>query len=528
MTRTQNSFFNFVTGIGSSMLVIILSFITRTIFINQLGDSYLGIEGLFSNILSMLSLVELGFGSAITFKLYKPIEENDRPRILVLLKLYRRTYYIIGCIIAVIGVCLIPFLPKLVEDYHLFAELGLNPILIFLLYLFRSVSSYWFFAYKQVFVQANQKAYILNVIGYGVSFTTSIFQIIALVVFKNFMMYLLVQIFFSILANLLYAWVCDKRYPYVREKTSDRVSKEELKGFMKDCSALLLYRAGNIVLNSSDTIVVSSILGLRAVGLYSIYTTVKLYLGNMLYTFTSSIQSSLGSIYSTGKLEWSRLSFRLVNFCTAFLYGIVAIGIAVLMDDFITLWVGPDFVVTSWEAAGRTIRTPIALLVGIEFYSCGQTYYCGSMRHAMGLFQELKFRPIISIIVNLVVCLLTVPHIGIAGCMVSTIIANYTTNLLIDPIIFHKYGLKAPVRPYFIRNIVYKIVVAGAGILAWFVCSLIPLTGIIGFIAKGFVCVIIPASVFCICFCRTEEFHYMRGTVKELLGKFFSRKPAKS
>lgn len=524
MTRTQNSFFNFITGIGSSLLVIVLSFITRTVFINSLGDSFLGIEGLFSNILSMLSLAELGFGSAITFKLYKPIEENDIPRILVLLKLYRRTYYIIGCVIAAIGICLIPFLPKLVEDYYLFAELGLNPVLIFLLYLFRSVSSYWFFSYKQVFVQANQKSYILHVIGYGVSIATSVCQIMALAVFHNFMMYLLVQIFFSVFTTLLYAWVCDKKYPYVKEKTSDRVSKEELKGFAKDCSALLLYRAGNIVLNSSDTIVISSILGLRAVALYSVYTTVKIYLGNLLYTFTSSIQASLGSIYSTGKLEWSRVSFRLINFCTAFLYGIVAIGIAILMDDFITLWVGADYVVTSWEVAGKTVNTPIALLVGIEFYTIGQTYYCGSMRHAMGLFQELKFRPIASIIVNLVICLLTVPYIGIAGCMVSTIIANLTTNLLVDPIIFLKKGLKAPIQPYFIRNLLYKIVVIAAGILTWFIYSLIPLGGILGFIVKGCICVAVPGTIFCLCFCRTEEFAYMLDLVKNLFSKFLPSK----
>lgn len=528
MTRTQNSFFNFLTGIGSSLLVILLSFITRTVFINSLGDSYLGIEGLFSNILSMLSLAELGFGSAITFKLYKPIEENDRPRILVLLKLYRRTYYIIGCVVAVIGVCLIPFLPRLIEDYYLFAELGLNPVLIFLLYLFKSVSSYWFFAYKQAFVQANQKSYLLHIIGYGTSLATSLFQIIALAVFHNFMAYLLIQIFFGISTTLLYAWVCDRKYPFVKEKTSDRVSREELKGFAKDCSALLLYRAGNIVLNSSDTIVLSSLLGLHAVALYSIYTTVKTYLGNLLYTFTSSIQASLGSLYSTGKLDWTRTSFRLVNFCTAFLYGIVAIGIGILMDDFITLWVGPSYVVTSWEVAGKIVRTPIALLVAIEFYSCGQTYYCASMRHAMGLFQELKYRPIISIIVNLVICLLTVPYIGIAGCMVSTIIANYTTNLLIDPIVFHKHGLKTSVKPYFVRNILYKIVVIISGVLAWFVCSLIPLTGILGFIVKGFVCVLLPGTIFCLAFCRTIEFHYMYETVKTLALKYLPQKHTKN
>ncbi len=517
MTRTQNSLFNFITGVGSSLLMIVLNFVTRFVFIRYLGTSYLGIEGLFSNILTMLSLADLGFGSAIVYKLYKPIEEKDTARILVLMKLYRRVYVLVGMVIVVLGAILIPFLPHLIKDYDSIFSLGLNPVFIFLLYLFNSASSYWFFAYKTSFVQANQKTYILTLLGYGVSIANSLSQIIVLVLFQDFTLYLVVQIAFSVLRNLLYSLVCNKRYPYIREKTTERVSREELKEFAKDCSALFLYRSSNTILNASDNIVLSNLLGLEAVGLYANYLSIKIALRSLLYNFSSAIQASLGSIHAVGNLDWSRLLFRTVNFLTIWLYGIGAIALAILMNDFINLWLGSDYIVTSWILNGKELSTPIALLIGIELFTTGQGYYCGSFRNATGLFQELKYRPIASIIVNLVVSILLVPYVGIAGCIIGTIVANLTTNLIVDPIILHKHVLKCSSLPYFLRNLLYKIVVIGAGLLTWWVCGLIPLEGIVGFIVRGCICIVIPCCTFILCFFRTTEFKFLLNTVLELL-----------
>lgn len=517
MTRTQNSFFNVITGIGSTLLLVLLNFITRSVFIRTLGESYLGIEGVFTNILSMLSLADLGFGSAIVFKLYRPIEENDRPRLRVLVKLYRRTYFIVGCVIAFLGLCLIPFLPKLAKDYYLFSELGLNAAFIFLLYLFNSVSSYWFFAYKSAVVQANQKTYLLNLLGYATSIINSLCQILVLIYAKNFVLYVCVQIGFSVLNNILYALICDRRYPYVREKTPDRISREELKEFFKDCSALFLYRASSVITNASDTIVLSALVGLQTVGLYANYLSIKNSIRSLLFTCLTSINASLGSLYTTGKIEWSRLVYRVVNFCTVIIYGIAAIGMAVLMDDFISLWLGDRFVVTTWTHNGTTFYMPIAILIGVEVYAIGIANFCSSFRNAMGLFQELKYRPIATVILNLAICILAVPYLGIAGCIISTIISLSATNLIFDPLIIHKHALKQSARPYFRRNLVYMIVVLVAGVLAWWVCRLIPLEGILGFIVRGCVCVAIPGILFILCFFRTEEFRFLVDTATSLL-----------
>lgn len=520
MSRTKNSILNFITNLGSMLLTVLLNFITRSVFIHTLGSSYLGIEGLFTNILSMLSLAELGFGSAIVFKLYRPIQENDQQRLRVLMKLYKRVYLIIGGVIIVLGLCLLPLLPHLIEDYDSLAALGLNATVIFLIYLFSSASSYWFFGYKTSFVEATQKSYKLTVIGYAISIASSLCQILILVLTGNFILYLLCQILFSVTRNLVYAAVCDKNHPYLKEKTSERVSRTELKEFFKDCSALLLYRVSNVIIGGSDNIVLSSLVGLSTVGLYANYLSVKSSLQSILYTFLRSIQASLGNLYTTGNLQWSRLIFRVVNFFTVWIFGVGGIGIAVLLNDFISLWLGSDYVVTAFtSASGITVTTPVALLAGIELFVTGQKYYCGSFRNAMGLFQELKYRPLFSVIVNLFFSILLVPYVGMAGCLISTIISALTVNLIVDPIIIHKHALKESPKMYFIRNLLYKIVLVAAGLLSWWICGLIPLGGFPGFIIKGCICVFVPSVFFFLCFFRTDEFRYLLNTVRTLLSK---------
>ena len=518
MTRTQNSFFNFITSLFSNILVLALSFITRTVFIRYLAD-YLGIEGLFSSILQMLSLTELGFGSAIVFKLYKPIEQQDHRRIRVLMRLYRRVYFVVGWIIVGVGLCLIPALPYIVRDYGRLAELHLSGPLIFLLYLFNSAASYWFFAYKNAFVQANQKTYILTVIGYALSILSSLLQILALVLLRSFVAYLIAQIAMSIVRNLIFAIVCDRRYPFLRIKTDERISREERREFVKDCSSLFLYRVSNVVINSTDNIVLSSSIGLSATALYYPYITVRTAILNLLYTFINSIQASLGSLYSTGNLEWSRLIFRVVNFVTVWIFGVGAVGTAVLLSDFITLWIGQSHVVSSWSFGGTVVTTPMGLLVGIEILLSGQTYYCGSFRNAMGLFQQLKYRPIASILVNLIVSVLTVPYLGIAGCVAGTIAAHLTTNLLVDPIVISRHALRQSPGRYFLRNLLYKLILAASGLLCWYLCGLIPLAGVGGFIVRGCVCVIVPSAAFTACFFKTKEFRFLVSAAKGLIPK---------
>lgn len=518
MTRAKKSFFNWITGVGGSVLTLILSFITRAVFIRALGDSYLGIEGLFTNILSFLSLAELGFGSAIVFKLYKPLETDDRPRLRALMRLYRRTYAAVGCVIAGLGLGLIPLLPALIKDYGTLAELHLNGVFIFLIYLFNSASSYWFFAYKTSFVQAAQRSYVLNLMGYGLKTASSLCQIAVLLLTHDFIVYLLVQIGFGILTNLLYAAVCDRRYPYLREKTGEKVSRQEFREFLKDCSALFLFQASTVVINASDNIVLSALLGLQAVGVYFKYTSVKVALLNLLYNFFSGVRASVGSLYTTGNLDWSRLIFRTISLCTTILFGVTAVGLAVLLNDFVALWLGPEHVLTVWTRAdGTAVPSPLALLIAVELYLTGRAYCYGTFRSSMGLFRQMRFRPLINIVVNLAVSVAAVPRLGPVGCVVGTIVSYLVSNLLFDPVIICSRALQMPVSRYFLSNLAQDASVLCGGLASWQLCRLIPLGGVLGFIAHGAVCVAVTGGTLALCFFRTAEFRFLFRTAKSLL-----------
>jgi Membrane protein involved in the export of O-antigen and teichoic acid len=517
MTRTQNSFFNILTNYGSQLLIVLLNFLTRTVFIKELGTSYLGIEGLFTNVLSVLSLVELGFGTSIVFKLYKAIEDNDHPRMRILLDFYRKVYMIIGCVVMVLGLCLLPFLPLLIKDYERFYELGLNAVVVFIIYLFNSAASYWFFAYKTAFVTAQQKNYQLTVVGYAITLAAALAQILVLVWFHNFLLYLAVQIFFVIARNCVYALICDKKYPYIKEKPPEQISKEERHSILKDCYSLLLYKLNIVVVNASDNIVLSAFLGLDTVGLYFNYLTVKTSIIYMLNSVVNSLSASLGSLNAIGNIKWSQLMFRVVNFLSFWIYGVGSIGVAVLLNDFIHCWIGEKFIVDSFSYNGVTVFTPVALLCGIEVYVRGQQAYLDVYRETMGLFQQMKYRPVVSIIVNLIISLVTVKYLGIAGCVLGTVVSYLFVNMVIDPRVIHKYGLKQPIRPYRFRQLLYMGVTIAAGVVCWYLCGLIHIDGWFGFITHGIVCVIVSCVIFTLCFFRTQEFHYLLRTVKDLL-----------
>lgn len=524
MTRTQNSILNIFTNYIGQFLIVLLNFVTRSIFIKELGTSFLGVEGLFSNILSVLSLAELGFGSAIVFKLYAAIRDNDRPRMLVLLSFYRKIYFTIGCVIVVFGVCLLPALPLLVKDYERFAELGLNAAVVFLIYLLNSACSYWFFAYKSAFVEAQQKYYQLAVVGYVITLATALCQILVLVKFHNFYLYLAVQALFVIARSCVYAVLCDKKYPYAKEKTRDTLPKEERRSILKDCYALLLYKLNVVIVNASDNIVLSAFLGLQTVGLYANYLTVKTSLLALLDTAITSLSGSLGSLNAEGNIQWTRLIFRVLSFVSFWLYGVFAIGVAILLDDFIRCWIGESYVVSSFVYNGAVILTPVALLSGIEVYVRGQQTYLNLYRQTMGLFQQMKYRPVISVLVNLVISLATVKYVGIAGCVLGTVVCYACVNLVLDPRAIHRYGLKEPIGPYRLRQLLYMTVTAAAGVVCFFCCRLIPLSGWAGFFVHGLVCVVLSCGIFALCFFRTEEFRFLVHTIRDLL----SHKPASS
>lgn len=511
-SRTKNSIRNLVTGIGSNLLLTVIRFVCRTVLINTLGSAYLGINGLFSDILSMLSLTELGLDVAMNYKLYKPLAENDMPRIRALMKFYRYAYIVVGLVILGLGLLLIPFLPALIKDYDSITSLGLSPVLIFVLYLSQSASSYLFFASKNAILKANQEEYILSVVGFISQFALNIAQIVTLVFLKNFTVYVALSIGFSILSNFLIALIAQKKYPEAFNKSDDKLSLSEIKDFFKDLGGAFIYKINNTVLHGTSNLIISTFIGLTVVGIYSNYLLLFTTITVILARFFGAFRASLGNLYAKESLEKRYAFFEICNFLAFLLYGTAGVGVAVCIDEMLTAWVGSDYV----------IAQPLALMIGAQIVMLGIKTSLGQIRYVTGAYRQMWYRPLISIVINLVVSIVMVNVIGIYGVVLGTLCADIFADFLIDPIVINKHCLESykPVFRYYSKQFMYMAVLALIGLVDYFIC-LNFLTGLgwLSVIVHVIICGLSVPLVFCLLFRNSHEFKYLFSLAKKLIKK---------
>ena len=501
-SRAKNSILNFTSSIGGQLITILMEFVVRTVFINTLGKSYLGISGLFSNILSMLSLAELGVGSAIIFKLYDPIAKQDEKRINVLMNFYKVVYRYIGVAIAVIGACLIPFLPKLINDYDRLATLNINAVFIYLIFLFNSVSSYLFFAYKSAIIKADQKEYYINLISYVFTIGSSIVEIICLVLFKNFEIYVVIRIFKTIGQNIAVALLANKRYPFLKNTTKDRISIQEAKGIFKDCGALFIYKMNNVVVKSTDNIVLSAFIGLDAVALYSNYAIFYTTIRTLFTKVFNSVGHSIGNLHTTHDIKQEYKVFESTMLVAAILGGTAMVGVFVVADEFILRWIGEDWL----------LNQPFAFLMGLEIYTVSYKQALAKYRTSYGLFRQGWARPLAGMLINLIVSIALVKPLGISGVLIGTIAADWATFAWYDPLILHRVGFEKsyPVSRYYLKFMKYTVTTVVIGVLDYIICSHF-LTGFgwVSIVFHAIICGITTPAALILVSMKSQEVEYI-------------------
>ena len=483
-------------------MTLLLRFIVRTAFIYTLGKEYLGIDGLFSNIISMLSLTELGFGTAITFKLYKPIADKDETRIRVLIKFYKRAYIVIGIIILLLGLMLIPCLPILIKDYHHLQQLQINVPLLFVIYLMQSVSTYWFFAYTTIIITASQKTYILYAITIFNDIVKSSIQVAILLIWKDFLLYVLAVVVYNFFGGWVNAFVARKLFPYAFKKENKSMERAEVKDIIKDCGALFLNKMNGVTHKVCDNFVLSSFIGIAIVGLYSNYVLLMVASAGIIGKFYGSMMASMGNLFATSNVEKSYGFFEALNFSSILLYGTHAAIIFLLFDDIIRVWIGEDFV----------IPQPCALLMGIEMIVSGLKSNLGQVRSSTGAFRQKWFRPVLGIIINVALSIALVKPLGICGVLIGTIIADVSTVLAIDPFVIHKYSFQGykPAWYYYKKNIIYVGILCVLMMIDFFVCQCLT-TGVllIDILLHGLVCLVSIPPVFLYLYRNTSYVQYI-------------------
>lgn len=479
MSRTKKSVRNIAYNIFNVTLTLVMMFGVRTVFIQTLGVSYLGLNGVFQNIFQFLALAELGIGSAISYRLYKPLNEDNKRRIAALMQFFKKAYLTISALIVVISLALLPFLNNLIggdiPDVNLYV--------VYFIYISQTLSTYLFFAYKMTLLKADQREYIISKYGNYVVVVSSLTELAILYFFQSFIGYLLVVVFSNIIKNLLVSRRVDKDYPYLNEY-DDKLDKEELKEMFKDFFAAFLYRINNVVVNSTDNLVLSYFVGLNIVGYYSNYVLITRNLKNFLSPSLTSLKASLGSFIAEKSKEESYQIFQMINILTIIMYGGSSIGIFILSNRFIRLWIGTEF----------TLSLMFVLLLSFDFYFRGMTSFLAQIRNSMGLFQQIKYRPIASMVSNLILSIILVQFYGIEGVILATIISMVFTNMLFDPLVIHTFGFNIKATKYFLKNAYYILLMSLTGGVAYFLSSFIPDTFIglfLTFIMTSLVIVIV-------------------------------------
>ncbi|MBO0454300.1 lipopolysaccharide biosynthesis protein, partial [Candidatus Enterococcus murrayae] len=339
--RLQYSLLNSSISTIIYVFRLILQFVVRTYFIKFLGAEYLGLNGLFTNILSILSLAELGIGTSIVYSMYKPLADENRQKIRSLMQLYKKAYNYIGLLVGLIGICIIPFLKYMIKS-----DLSINEIyIIYILFLLNSVVSY-FFTYKRSLIIADQRSYIVSLNDFIFLLITNIIQIAVLYLYPNFIVYLSIQIFFTFLTNLNISRKTDKDYPYLKEDIHEKLEPETISEIKKNVIGNVSSKIGGVVVMGTDNILISTFVSLTAVGIYSNYLLLVNSVQNLCKQVTNSITASIGNFAATTSKDKGFELFKrhlFVNHTLIFFSSVVLLNV---LNPFIKLWLGPDFLLS--------------------------------------------------------------------------------------------------------------------------------------------------------------------------------------
>lgn len=508
-SRSENIAKNIIGGVGGQIFTSILMFVCRTYFIKLLGATYLGVNGLFSNILSMLSLAELGIGPAIVFSMYKPIAENDEVHIAKLMNFYKDAYRIVGITVALVGAALVPFLDVLIKDTSGVENLRL----IFALILSNTVISY-FYAYKGSMLNADQKGYVTVIIRNIFSVVQNVAQILILILTHNFILYLIVQIVTTFFANFIQAKYVDKKYPFLVKYKKDKIEQAERRDIMKRVQGMMMHKIGGFVLNSTDNLVISKFVGLVAVGIYSNYymviNLVKTYVG----FFTHGLSASVGNLIASESEQRSYDVFKSVFFVYFWIFAFCFISFWVIFQPFIGVWIGDSL---------RLDRMTLFIVL-LNFYLSGVQECVNTFTNATGLFWEVRHKPIIECVVNLGVSIILAQRFGIVGVFLGTL-ASYLSVFWVNPIVIFKKQFKRSSAMYFVRMAAYSALAVGIALGLGWGCDIISSAAtILNVVFRCLMCVIVPNVIFILLFHRTKEFNYCKGLAGGLVTKFIKRR----
>ncbi len=508
MDRTKNSIRNVLAAMLGQMGGVLVNLLARVFFLHYLNQTYLGLNGLFTNVLTMLSLVELGVGPAMVYSLYQPLADGDTEKIKTHMAMYRRAYITIGLIIAALGIGFLPFYTVFMDEIPDIPHLNI----IYLLFVANTVVSY-FYSYKRSLIVCDQKKYIETTVHYGAYCILNIAQIIFLAITGSYVVYLVLQVFSTWGENLILARKADRLYPYLKDKNITSMAKEDSQRIFRSVAAMSMHKVGAVVVNSTDNILISKLIGLATAGLYNNYYTIIHPLQTITNQVFESIVASVGNLSATVKGgDGNRLmdTFHEVQFFAFWVFTFCSICLFNLLPPFIEfLWL---------RNSGWLLDQGTLIILIVNFYLYGMRRPVLTFRDATGAFWNDRYKPIFEAGINLLASVLLAKQLGLMGIFLGTLVSTVTTSLWVEPMVLYRNVFHLPLRDYFFRFFRYTLAgVAICGVTTW-LCTLVGYS-LLALFFRGVVCVIAPNLLLLLVFHRSIEFQYFKRLGMGILGR---------
>lgn len=500
----RNSFWSIL----SYILIGILSLIVRKFFVQFLQVEFLGLEGLFSNVISILSLAEMGVSTVISYGLYKDLVNKDTEDINLLMNIYRTIYKIIGSLVFLIGIVLFFFLPFIVKEDSVRWD---YVQLVYVIQMGIVLSSY-FLAYKRTLYMADQKDYVCVRIDLGCSVVKNIVMLISIMAFRSYAMYAISALVFNVIANVIISNKAKKDYTYLKVK---HVSRKEMKerSFFKDIGNFIIHKIANIVYSGTDSIVITLVLGLRASGIYSNYLLIDTSAYGIIYRALKGVIPSVGNLVYESDKNKIYCVFRTLDFMYCVIGGFYFLLYYLALQPFTELLFGKEYLL----ADSFVFILATNQFIGMQFQN---TY---NFRSTFGKYENDKKYMVLSAVTNLLLSVLLVRPLGITGVIIGTVAGLFF--ILLGRIRFvYRIILERDAKSYIGKHVVFTIVTMTESCVIVYLLNLLPFQlSYISLVAKCLIAALSMIIVQIAIFHKTEEYklfkRYVRGVISRVKSK---------
>lgn len=499
-SRSQNTILNIIFGYAAQIGTLVLSFFGRRIFLQYLSVDYLGINGLYSNILTVLSLAELGLDTAVIYSLYKPVADGNEALINSLLVYFKKIYFVLAGVIFLIGMALVPFLHFLIKS-----ELNRQDLIYYyLIFLANTIASY-FVAHKVALLSAYQEQRVQKMVVLSSNLVLQILHIIVLVVWKSYYLYVLATLLTTIISNIALGCVCDRIHPNIKKKLPP--VDFDKKPIREKVYSTFLYKVGAVLVTNTDNILISVLVSTAAVGLYSNYYVIYGSIQGFIAIITLSLISSLGNLGVSGD---EKRQYEIFNFALLFYHFTAALGLvgfSALLNDVVELWLGAEYLL-EWHTA---------FLIALNFYISNAISPVWMYHEAYGLFDQVRYLMLARAAVNLVLSVLLGMIWGTFGILLATAISLVVTSFWYEPIILFKKVFHLPVREYWRTQERYFFITLLAAAVCYGAISVLPHEAtFLLILIKTLLIILLTTGIFFVFVHRTPEYDEIKALYARL------------